>query len=311
LLTTWSSRRQAIDVRRGQLAAGFQAEHGRPPTTSEAIALAQQATLETREAKHEPRSLAEQRAAWRQQALGVLGSPSNLAAMLNRVLGRAPAPRPSGVSEVWVRSAAARVLKTVSGQRASWQFWHVHAEAERLVRAAVLAPGDVESAVSRVTATALSPALSVPLGAPDPVVEPPELRRSDGASVYTVAGAQLYTSQAVLDAEALLLAAAGRTDGRRADPMVVELALLEAAANGGQLTPGQAQLVRDLAGSGARVQLALAPAGAGKTTALAVLSGLDGRRRRCAGPGTVGSGHRRAAGGHRRSGPRQSQEWPG
>ncbi|MGY1683150.1 MobF family relaxase [Geodermatophilus sp. SYSU D01176] len=272
LLTTWSSRRQAIDVRRGQLAAGFQAEHGRPPTTSEAIALAQQATLETREAKHEPRSLAEQRVAWRQQALGVLGSPSDLAAMLDRVLRRAPAPRPPGVSEVWVRSAAARVLETVSGQRASWQFWHVHAEAERVVRAAGLSPGDVESAVSRVTATALSPALSVPLGAPDPVVEPPELRRSDGASVYTVAGAQLYTSQAVLGAEALLITAAGRTDGRRADAAVVELALLEATANGTELNPGQAQLVRDLAGSGARVQLAVAPAGAGKTTALATLA---------------------------------------
>ncbi|ADB73516.1 MobF family relaxase [Geodermatophilus obscurus] len=282
LLTTWSSRRQAIDVRRGQLAAGFQAEHGRPPTTSEAIALAQQATLETREAKHEPRSLAEQRAAWRKQALGVLGSPSDLAAMLDRVLGRAPAPRPSGVPEVWVRSAAATVLATVSGQRASWQFWHVCAEAERLVRAAGLAPGDVDRAVSRVTETALSPALSVPLGAPDAVVEPPELRRSDGASVYTVAGAQRYTSRAVLDAEALLVTAAGRTDGRRADPAVVELALLEATANGTELNPGQAQLVRDLAGSGARVQLAVAPAGAGKTTALATLA-----RAWTAGGGTV------------------------
>src|SRR5918911_330078 len=130
LLTAWSSRR-------------------------EAIALAQQATLETREAKHEPRSLAEQRVAWRQQALGVLDSPADLAAMLDRVLGRAPAPHPSGVSEVWVRSAAARVLGTVSGQRASWQFWHVRAEAERVVRGAGLAPGDVESAVSRVTERAL------------------------------------------------------------------------------------------------------------------------------------------------------------
>jgi hypothetical protein len=68
LLSAWSSRRQAIDVRRGELATDFQSEHARTPTASEAIALAQQATLETREAKHEPRSLAEQRAAWREQA---------------------------------------------------------------------------------------------------------------------------------------------------------------------------------------------------------------------------------------------------
>ncbi|SOC48552.1 DNA primase, catalytic core [Blastococcus aggregatus] len=282
LLAAWSSRRRVIDVRRGELATTFQAEHGRPPTAAEAIALAQQATLETREAKHEPRSLDEQRAAWRRQALEVLGGPAALAIMLDRVLGGRPPPRPPGITEAWVHSAATRVLERVSGQRASWQFWHVRAEAERAVRAADVAPDDVDVAVSRVTETALSPALSVPLGAPDPVAEPAELRRCDGASVYTVAGAQLYTSQAVLDAETRLVAAAGRGGGRRADPAVVELALLEAAANGTELNPGQAQLVRQLAGSGARLQLAVAPAGAGKTTALATLA-----RAWTAGGGTV------------------------
>ena len=38
-------------------------------------------------------------------------------------------------------------------------------------------------------------------------VEPPELRRSDGASVYTVAGSQLFTSTAILEAEQRLVAA--------------------------------------------------------------------------------------------------------
>ncbi|WP_116451572.1 MobF family relaxase [Blastococcus litoris] len=271
LLSSWSSRRRAIDVRRGHLAAAFQREHGRTPTASEAIALAQQATLQTREAKHEPRSLAEQRAAWRQEALRVLGGPAPLTRMLDDVLHPTRNPAPD-VTEAWVQSAAGRVLATVAGERATWQFWHVRAEAERVVRGAALVPGDVDAAVHRITEAALSPALSIPLGGADPVVEPPELRRSDGTSVYSVAGAQLYTCRAVLDAEARLLTAAGRTDGRRVDPTVVELALLETAANGGQLNPGQAQLVRELAGSGARVQLAVAPAGAGKTTSLAVLS---------------------------------------
>ena len=56
LLARWSSRRARIETRRGELAATFQAEHGRPPTPIEAIKLAQQATLETRDAKHAPRS---------------------------------------------------------------------------------------------------------------------------------------------------------------------------------------------------------------------------------------------------------------
>ena len=58
----WSSRRAAIDVRRAELSAQFQTDHGRPPTPKEAVALAQQANLETRQRKHEPRSYAEQRA---------------------------------------------------------------------------------------------------------------------------------------------------------------------------------------------------------------------------------------------------------
>jgi DNA primase catalytic core len=271
LLAAWSSRRQAIEARRGELAAGFQAEHERTPTAGEAIALAQQATLETREAKHEPRSLGEQRAAWLREALGVLGGPPALSRMLSAVL-RSQTPPAARATEAWARAGAGRVLDTVAAQRATWQVWHVRAEAERVVRAAALPPEQVDAAVATITDQALSPALSIPLGDPDPVAEPPELRRGDGASVYTVAGAQLYTSQRVLDAEALLLAAAGRSGGRRVDQTVVELALLEATANGVELNPGQAQLVRELAGSGARVQLAIAPAGAGKTTALAALA---------------------------------------
>jgi hypothetical protein len=95
------------------------------------------------------------------------------------------------------------------------------------------------------------------------------LRRTDGSSVYTVAGAALYTSHRILDAEQRLLAAAGQRDGASVDPTAVELALLEMAANGTALDAGQAALVRQMCSSGARLQLAIAPAGAGKTTAYA------------------------------------------
>jgi len=63
LLTHWSSRRARIDIRRAQLAVAFQVDHGRPPTPIETIKLAQQATLDTRDAKHAPRSEAQQRRA--------------------------------------------------------------------------------------------------------------------------------------------------------------------------------------------------------------------------------------------------------
>jgi hypothetical protein len=98
------------------------------------------------------------------------------------------------------------------------------------------------------------------------------LRRTNGSSVYTVAGADLYTSQRILDAEQRLVATAGRRDGTVVDESAVDLALLEMAANGTALDMGQASLVRQMCTSGARLQLAIAPAGAGKTTAMRALT---------------------------------------
>ncbi|PWJ23278.1 conjugative relaxase-like TrwC/TraI family protein [Branchiibius hedensis] len=83
----WSARRASIEERRSTLATEFQRTHGRPPTPVEAIQLAQQATLETREAKHEPRTLAEQRLAWREQAREVLGGDAGIRSMLTSAIG--------------------------------------------------------------------------------------------------------------------------------------------------------------------------------------------------------------------------------
>ena len=82
----WSTRRAHINTRRGELAIQFQEDHGRPPTPVEALHLAQQATLETRDAKHEPRSLAEQRATWLNEAAAVLGGRGAVAAMVQTAL---------------------------------------------------------------------------------------------------------------------------------------------------------------------------------------------------------------------------------
>jgi hypothetical protein len=56
------------------------------------------------------------------------------------------------------------------------------------------------------------------------------------------------------------------------DEPSVDLALLEMAANGTALDTGQAALVRQMCTSGARLQLGIAPAGAGKTTAMRALT---------------------------------------
>ena len=113
---------------------------------------------------------------------------------------------------------------------------------------------------------------SVRLSPAGGISEPAELRRPDGSSVYTVADSAIYTSQQILDAETRLLAFAGRRDGMVVGERSIGLALLEAAANGVELNTGQVNLVRSMASSGDRLQLALAPAGTGKTTAMSVLT---------------------------------------
>ncbi len=268
----WSTRRASIESRRGELATTFQGDHGRPPTVVEAILLAQQATLETRDAKHEPRTLAEQRAAWGEQAEQVLGGPAGVSFMVANALSTGRAAPAATVDAAWVREAAQRVRDEIQSRRSTWQVWHVRAEAHRQVRAANLPAHQVDAVVDLVTDQTLA-ATSIrltPIG--DGVEEPAELRRADGSSVYEIAGSAVYTSEEVLAAEKRLLHAAGLTDGHRASQGAVEMALLEQAANRVALNPGQAALVTQMSTSGARLQLAIAPAGAGKTTAMRALT---------------------------------------
>ena len=105
----WSTRRAHINTRRGELAIQFQNDHDRPPTPVEALHLAQQATLETRDAKHEPRSLAEQRATWLNEAAAVLGGRGAVAAMVQTAL--TPAVETATITDArWVAQTADHIL---------------------------------------------------------------------------------------------------------------------------------------------------------------------------------------------------------
>ncbi|MBX9918607.1 MAG: relaxase domain-containing protein [Mycolicibacterium frederiksbergense] len=267
----WSSRRAAIDAEYAVLAKTFQAAHGREPTTPESIAMFQQATLATRDAKHEPRSLAEQRQEWRAQAVGLLGSDEAVNAMIARSLAGRTAT-PAEVTEGWIKARARQVIATVSGDRATWNRTHVLAEALRVVR--VTGHAGIDGIAELITDAALAEPLSIRHAcSPDTDLgEPARLRRRDGSSVYRQVGSQTYTSHEILAAERSILAAAELRDGRTVPAADVEIELLAQAAHRRELNAGQAQLVREMACRGQRVMLALAPAGSGKTTAMAALA---------------------------------------
>jgi hypothetical protein len=192
--------------------------------------------------------------------------------MISQALHATTAPSSSSIDGAWVSRTAGLVLAALEERRSTWQTWHVRAEAQRNIRAAEVPTAKVDELVDRVVAEILN-TRSVSLARPDDTItEPAALRRSDGSSVYTVAGSELFTSARILAAEQRVVAVAGHMDGRTAPAGIVELALLEQAANGVTLDPGQAALVRSMSMSGARLQLAIAPAGAGKTTAVRALT---------------------------------------
>ncbi|WP_175484300.1 MobF family relaxase, partial [Modestobacter sp. DSM 44400] len=279
LIAAWSSRRAQITTSQAELLARFRATYGREPTTAEGHALAQQATLATRQAKHGPRSEAEQRRTWRAQADQVLGTDA-AGKVLDRVVHQRPAA--SSLDPGWTTHAATTAVGTVSVQRAVFTSHHLRAELERLARTNRIPLHALDTAIEEALTVALSGDLSLRLdretgqdrlpAAEMDVVEPAGLRRRNGASVYDTAHTQLFTTPALLNAERRILAAGERTDGRRVPAGLIELALLEARVAGRTLNAGQQAMVRELAGSGRRVQVAIAPAGTGKTTTLGILA---------------------------------------
>ncbi len=276
LLEAWSSRRHAIEHRQRDLASAFLAEHHRAPTAIESLALAQRANLETRPTKHEPRSEAEQRAQWRQQANAVYAGgaargDAQVAQMVASVLGTREGRSLVAGRDVGPEVVAHRVLETLESSRATWQVWHVRAEALRQARVVEVPITELDEYVRTVEQRVLKE-LSVPVGVAPDLGEPEVLRRPDGQSAYEVHGSAAYTSTAILAAEGDLLELGVRRDGRQVDVARVDAVIADAAKGGLVLDRSQAAMVRSLATSGCRVQVALAPAGSGKTTALAVLA---------------------------------------
>ena len=287
LAKAWSKRDTMIEARRRELAAAFQAEHGRPPTEGEAVTIKEQAWHQTRRAKHEPRAEADQRATWMGEAAAVLGGEQAVHDMTERCLGHRPATH--DVTDEWVAETADRVVTRVAEDRATWQVWHLRAEAHRQARVHGVRANELDEAIDRVVAAAITDH-SIAFNDPDPlayastaaerdVTIPAPLQRTESTaeggqtvSVYSLAGARQYTSQAVIDAEQRIVEASRRTGGRTISEVRVGIAIAEAAANELQLNAAQQSLVREMATSGRDVQLALAPAGTGKTTAMQVLT---------------------------------------
>ena len=277
VLSHFTRRRTDIEVKYQRLVAEFRAAHGRDPTLPAAHELAQQATLATRKGKKAPRAWAAMRDEWRDDLVATFGphALAEVSAVVPARGGRGPQPITS--AELDVAAVASRVVAEVQEHHATWTRWSVLAQAQRELRGTrFTTPAEQEYAVSAVVDSVLS-RWSISTEPPELVAEPTALRRSDGASVFVQHGAERFTSQAVLDAEARLVGASGyRTtvgvDGETTDQVLAA----HEQRTGDDLDPGQRALVKAFACDGRLLLAGIGPAGAGKTTAMKALTTVIG-----------------------------------
>ena len=267
LTSAFSTRSADIKKVVGELEKDYRATHGRSPDAVARIKLAQQATLETRPAKAHARSLAGLRAEWATKAAERVGA-ATVANLLKDARAAAPimGSRPGELRVVDVDRAAREVVATVSEHHAVWGPHMIEAEARRWVQKETSLGPIPEGTVEQITRRALeTDSIAVTPPAPHGSFEP--LTRRDGSSIYEHKGRMLFTSTGLLTAEDTLLAA-GRT--RTIAPITMAEFDRTAARHTGSLDAGQRALAREFTTSGTLLVVATGPAGAGKTTALAL-----------------------------------------
>ncbi|GAA2748369.1 hypothetical protein GCM10009868_41110 [Terrabacter aerolatus] len=268
LRAEFSQRSTEIDAAKDVMVQEFVAGHGRQPTPREVLQLRQRATLETRPAK-ELHSLGDLVTGWRSRAATFVGDEPQ--AWVAGLAGRNDLPllHAGDFAEAMLEDAARAALDVVSGKRATFTRANIFAEVLRQIHGVRFAsPDDRVAVTERVTALGLQRA--VMLTPPEVGYVPAELRRPDGTSRFRPRDSEVYTTQALLDAEERLLAA-----GRAVDAPTVEEAKAAAvcAANlpgrDHPLSAEQAAAVRRIATSGRALDVLVGPAGAGKSTAMA------------------------------------------
>lgn len=263
----FSSRSVDIKARVAELEQEYREKHGRGPNEAARIKLAQQATLDTRPAKEQHRSLEALSAGWRHQATQ-LTDQATVDGLLASARQAARAQRAEiGERESFDAAEAAQlVVDTVSEHRAVWGTHHLEAEARRWVSAHAPRIDMPADAVEQITRRAVTDA-SLTITPPPAHKAFQPLIRTNGDSIYDDKGRTLHTSRTILTAEDMLLDAAR---DRTFSPVLRETFEKIAVEHGQRLDAGQRALAREFACSPSRLVVGSGPAGAGKTTALKV-----------------------------------------
>ena len=265
----FSSRSRDIDGATDLLVSGYVAVRGHRPSKATLMKLRAEATLSTRPEK-QVRSLSDLTAGWRARAGEALGLDAVewVSAVLARRQGGVRVrvgDVPPAVVEEWGR----RVVAVVGEQRSTWRHWNLVAEAARQTMGWRFATAADREAVTAGIVEAAE-ASSVMLTPPEVASSPTRFRRPDGTSRFRPRYSTVYSSEALLAAEARLLEAGRDEIGPRV-PEVVVRQHTRRSVLGRRPGADQAAAVEQIATSGRVLDVLVGPAGAGKTTAMRTL----------------------------------------
>ncbi|QYN18923.1 relaxase domain-containing protein [Amycolatopsis sp. DSM 110486] len=277
LIKGFSQRTRQFEAARARRIVDFRDRHGREPRPKEIFEIDRAAKLDGRPGKQPPQSLDEHAADWVEFARTLV--PSTMIENLGASVFSVPA-REDNVRDI--TGLATATLAAVSAKYAHFTRWHLENEAHRQTAHLKIAPERRPEVVTEVVETVLSARSTVTLEGATLVAEAPFLRRRSGESVFQNHNSTRYTTTRTLFQEGDLVAWAQRRGGHVLARRPVDRALKRSSLN-----DGQQRMVRQFARSGRRLQLALAPAGAGKTVAMKLLPELwsqDGGRVYAFGP---------------------------
>ena len=275
LLAAFSARSAQIGVKVEDLVRDFTATYGREPSRVETLRLRQQATLATRPDK-QMRPLAEMLAGWQATATAVTGEhPRTIIAAALDTTRQVARPTTGALAKVAavavedVSALAEQVLTGISVRRSTWTGANLLAEAARATRhLRIGTPQERLELLDQVVQAALGACVS--LDPPAVFHSPAKFRRLDEASVFDRVEDAVFTTTAVLDTEACLLAA---LDDLAAPALSTALAARVVRPIPGQrLAPDQLAAAAGIATSGRRLDVLVGPAGTGKTRTLAMLT---------------------------------------
>ena len=277
-IRAFSSRRGDISAELDRVKAKFVADNGYEPSEKQLIKLAQQATLATRPAKSEARSLEDLHTEWvaAAHALSDHGVQVPVDHQLAESLKNASAQYEQNTLQAVRQEAYSTpleahtdaVLSRLEEARSTWRRTHINAETSRYVRELGLNETQDKGLISSIRQSVIGD--SLPLHIKDTRLTPREYLRKDGTSQYQRIDAELFTSERVLAAENKILDAASRAVIPVSTVDVFELAAqkrrAELAAQGYTLPAGQEAMARAFATSDKLLVVGIGAAGAGKTS---------------------------------------------